>query len=83
MCTTDYIKERAHEIESSARGKIAIIDGLIADIMKAQTAATDLPRAGGLIALLLGMHAELAEEKATALRVIESAIDLRRKTQEV
>jgi len=83
MCITEYIKERAQELERSAQGKIEIIDFLIVGIIKAQNAASDLPRAGGLLALLLGMHAELAEEKAAALRVIESALELRRSTAEV
>lgn len=83
MCITEYIKERAQELEASAQGKIEIIDFLITGIIKAQSAATDLPRAGGLLALLLGMHAELAEEKAAALRVIEASLELRRSTTEV
>ena len=83
MCITEYIKERAQELERGAQGKIEIIDFLIAGLIKAQNAASDLPRAGGLIALLLGMHAELMEEKAAALRVIESALELRRTTKEL
>lgn len=83
MCTTDYIQERAQEIEAAAQSRIDIIDYLIVGIVKAQNAATDLPRAGGLLALLLGMHANLAEEKATALRVIEDALALRRQTKDL
>lgn len=83
MCTTEYIKERAQELERGAQAKIEIIDFLIAGIIKGQTAAADLPRAGGLLALLLGIHAQLVEEKAGALRVIESALELRRNTQDL
>lgn len=83
MCTTEYIKERAQELEAAAQSKIEVIDFLITGLLKAQTATQAMPRAGGLLALLLGMHAQLAEEKAAALRVIESAIELRRTTQDL
>lgn len=83
MCTTEYIKERAQEIESAAQSKIEIIDFLITGILKAQTATEALPRAGGLLMLLLDIHAQLAEEKAAALRVIESALELRRTTKDL
>lgn len=83
MCTTTYIQERAEELEKEAQGKIEIIDALIVQIAVAHVAASDLPRAGALIATLLGMHAELCTQKATALRVIEEACALRRQTQEL
>lgn len=83
MCITEYIKERAQELERSAQGKIEIVDFLIAGTVKAQNAAANLPRASGLLALLLGMHAELAKEKAAASCVIKSALELQRATTEI
>ena len=83
MCTTEYIKERAELIERDAQAKIDIIDDLLPQ-MAVQSARTEaLPRAGGLLMLLLHMQAELMEEKAAALRVIESALELRRNVREV
>lgn len=83
MCTTDYIKERAQELERAAQGKIDIVDALIPYILTASSRAEALPRAGGLLILLLHMQAELTEEKAAALRVIESALELRRTTKDL
>jgi len=83
MCTTEYIKERAQEIERAAQDKINIIDDVIAGLLPHITRAEALHRGGGLLVLLLRMQAEFIEEKAAALRVIESALDLRRSTKEV
>lgn len=83
MCTTDYIKERAQEIERTAQSKIDIIDDLLPQMAAFATRTEALPRAGGLLVLLLHMQAELMEEKAAALRVIESALELRRTTKDL
>ena len=83
MCTTDYIQERAQELEASAQRKIEIIDFLVTGLLKAQTAANEAPRAAGLLATLLGMHAELLEQKAAALHVIEDAMALRSHTTDL
>lgn len=83
MCTTDYIKERAEEIERAAQAKIEIIDDIIASLLPHISRAELLPRSGGLLVLLLRMQTEFIEEKAAALRVIESALELRRTTKEV
>jgi len=83
MCTTEYIKDRAQEIERAAQEKINIIDDVLAGLLPFTARAEALPRAGGLLVLLLRMQAEFIEEKAAALRVIESALELRRSTHEV
>lgn len=83
MCTTEYIKERAQEIERGAQDKINIIDDILAGLLPFTARAEALPRSGGLLILLLRMQAEFIEEKAAALRVIESALELRRNTQEL
>lgn len=83
MCTTDYIKERAQEIERAAQSKIDIIDELLPQMAAFAARTEALPRAGGLLVLLLHMQAELMEEKAAALRVIESALELRRTTKDL
>ena len=83
MCTTEYIKERAQALEQAAQEKIAIIDDVIAGLLPMITRAEILNRQGGLLVLLLRMQAEFIEEKAAALRVIESALELRRSTKEV
>lgn len=83
MCTTDYIRERAESIERDAQSKIDIIDGLLPQIAAFSARTEALPRAGGLLMLLLHMQAELMEEKAAALRVIESALELRRTTKDL
>lgn len=83
MCTTDYIKERAQEIERSAQDKISVIEDVIASLLPLIGRAEALPRGGGLLILLLRMQAEFIEEKAAALRVIESALELRRSMKEV
>jgi hypothetical protein len=83
MCTTEYIKERAEAIERDAQSKIDIIDELLPQMTLFTTRTEQLPRAGGLLVLLLHMQAELMEEKAAALRVIESALELRRTTKDL
>lgn len=83
MCTTDYIKDRAEEIERAAQDKIDIIEALLPQVATLAARTEKLNRPGGLLVLLLRMHAELLEEKAAALRVIESALDLRRKTKDL
>ena len=83
MCMTDYIKERAQEIEKTAHAKIEIIDKLISHVVTSCHDVGYLPRAGALAVLLLGMHVSLMEEKAAALRVIEDAIALRRATKDL
>jgi len=83
MCTTEYIKERAELIERDAQSKIAIIDDVIAGLLPHIARAEALARSGGVLVLLLRMQAEFIEEKAAALRVIESALELRRTTKEL
>ena len=83
MCTTEYIKERAEAIERDAQSKIDIIDDLLPQMAAFAARTEALPRAGGLLMLLLHMQAELMEEKAAALRVVESALELRRTTKEL
>lgn len=83
MCTTEYIKERAQELERAAQAKIDIVDSLIPYILTSTGRAERLDRPGALLVLLLHIQAELIEEKAAALRVIESACELRRNTTEV
>jgi hypothetical protein len=83
MCTTEYIKERAQEIERAAQDKISVIDDILEQLLPFVARTEALPRSGGLLILLLRMQAEFIEEKAAALRVIESALELRRNTQEL
>jgi hypothetical protein len=83
MSTTDYIAERAKQLEAQADHKVAIIDELIIAFVKAEDAATRLPRGTALLAFLLGMHADLVAEKAAMFRVIEDANAIRAQTREV
>lgn len=83
MSMTSYLTERAAEMENEARARIAIVDDLLLHVMRANAAAADTPRAERLVAVLIGMHAELVHQKATAHRVIEDACALRRQTVEV
>lgn len=83
MCITAYIQERAQELERDAQHKITVIDEVIVGLITAQTRAIEIPRHGSLLAVLLGMHAELCQQKAAALRVIEDACALRQQTQEI
>jgi len=80
MCTTEYIKERAEAIERDAQSKIDVIDDILPQMAAFAARTEALPRAGGLLMLLLHIQAELMEEKAAALRVIESTLELRRTT---
>lgn len=83
MCTTDYIRERAEALERDAQAKIDVIDDLLGYVATSTARAAALPRAGGLLVLLLHMQAQMIEEKAAALRVIEAALELRRTTKDL
>ena len=83
MCMTEYLQERAGEMEREALARIAIVDDLLYHVTMANARAADTPRAERLVVTLLGMHAELVHQKATAMRVIEEACALRRTRVEV
>jgi hypothetical protein len=83
MCLTEYVADRAREIERTANERIEVVDFLIPHVIAAQARAGGTSRPGALLTLLIGMHAELVSEKAAALRVIEDAVALRRARCEV
>jgi hypothetical protein len=83
MCMTEYIKERMQAMERDALKEIEILDDLSSLVTTYQTAAENLPRAGALVALLLGMRAEIVGRKATCQRVIADANAIQRETKEV
>ena len=80
---TEYIKERAQNLEKEAMAKIAIVDELIHHITLAHARASDLPRGGALVAVLCGVHAELVSHKAACLHVIAEANAIQRESKEV
>lgn len=83
MSTVDYVQARAEAIAQGATAKITIIDALIPHILSAGVSAEKLYRPGALLVLLLHVHAELIEEKAAALRVIEDACSIRREAKDL
>jgi len=83
MSMTEYIRERAEVIERESHAKLDIISALLPTVAACAERTERLPRTGGLLVLLLRMQAELTEEKAAALRVIESALELRRNTKDL
>lgn len=83
MCMTDYLSQRMQTLAAEAQQRIDVIDDLIPHLLTAQARAECLNRAAGLVAMLMGMRAELMQEKAAALRVIEDATAIRRQTKEI
>lgn len=83
MCMTEYLSTRAQELEVIAQGKIDVLDYLITHVARAVTTAEQLPRAAGILALFLGMQADLTQEKAAAHRVIEDANALRQQAKDI
>jgi hypothetical protein len=83
MCMTDYLVERAREIEEEAMQRAALLDELTASICTVLARAQALPRAAGVVVMLQNMRDEVLAHRDAARHVVNDACTLRAIRQEV
>lgn len=82
MCMTEYIKERTQQLERDAADKAALLTDVIKSLIEFETRAAQLPRAAGLVAMLMNARAQFLSEQAAAFRVIEECNAIQREMKE-